>query len=67
MVIGAIFVQFTSWKWVFWFVAIIALPIAAIGAVFIPAQEPKVKKVEDGTEAKWRSLDIVGVTILTSE
>ncbi|KAI0366484.1 MFS general substrate transporter [Pilatotrama ljubarskyi] len=65
LTIGAIFVQFASWSWVFWFVALIALPIAASCILLIPTQEPRLEDV-DRKEARWRSLDIIGVSILTA-
>ncbi|KAI0070062.1 MFS general substrate transporter, partial [Panus rudis PR-1116 ss-1] len=65
LVIGALFVEFTTWPWVFWFVAIIALPIAGICLFLIP---PDVKADEDERPlwARWRSLDMIGVSILTA-
>ncbi|KAI0357081.1 MFS general substrate transporter [Trametes cingulata] len=65
LTIGAIFVQFASWSWVFWFVALIALPIAACCIFLIPTQEPRLEDI-DRKDARWRSLDIVGVSILTA-
>ncbi|OJT09253.1 Cephamycin export protein CmcT [Trametes pubescens] len=65
LIIGAIFVQFASWSWVFWFVALVALPIAAICVFLIPTQEPR---LETGgrMDARWKSLDMGGVSILTA-
>ncbi|CDO68542.1 hypothetical protein BN946_scf184998.g39 [Trametes cinnabarina] len=66
LTIGAIFVQYASWSWVFWFVALVALPIAAICIILIPAQEPRLEDIAGRREARWKSLDIVGVSILTA-
>ncbi|OBZ72813.1 putative MFS-type transporter EfpA [Grifola frondosa] len=65
LIIGAIFVEFASWSWVFWFVALVAVPIAGICILLIPAQEPRLGDVSL-RGAKWKSLDIVGVSILTA-
>ncbi|PCH34681.1 MFS general substrate transporter [Wolfiporia cocos MD-104 SS10] len=61
LIIGAIIVQYTSWSWVFWFVAIVAFPIAGICYFLIPPQEPK--PVEG---KRWQNLDLIGVSILTA-
>ena len=37
LIIGGIFVQFASWPWVFWFVALVALPISAICCFLVPS------------------------------
>ncbi|KAI0667392.1 MFS general substrate transporter [Trametes maxima] len=65
LIIGAIFVQYASWNWVFWFVALVALPIAALCVFLIPAQEP-LDDVVGRREARWKSLDMIGVSILTA-
>ncbi|KAL1942302.1 hypothetical protein VTO73DRAFT_6366 [Trametes versicolor] len=65
LIIGAIFVQFASWSWVFWFVALVALPIAAICVFLIPTQEPHLE-IGGQTDARWKSLDMGGVSILTA-
>lgn len=57
LIIGAIFVQYASWSWVFWFVAMVAFPIAIICFLLVPPQE-EVVHVEG---ARWKSLDIGGV------
>ena len=62
LIIGAIFVQFASWSWVFWFVALVSMPIAALCIFLIPKQEPRLA-ARGG--ARWKSLDLIGVSILT--
>ncbi|KAH9895729.1 MFS general substrate transporter [Cubamyces lactineus] len=66
LIIGAIFVQYASWPWVFWFVALVALPISAICILLIPAQEPRLEDLSGRKEARWKSLDLGGVSILTA-
>ncbi|RPD56812.1 MFS general substrate transporter [Lentinus tigrinus ALCF2SS1-7] len=63
LIIGAIFVQWATWSWVFWFVACVSMPIATLCIFLIPKQEPKVA-IRGG--ARWKSLDIMGVSILTA-
>ncbi|KAH0835592.1 major facilitator superfamily domain-containing protein [Lanmaoa asiatica] len=63
--IGAVLVQYASYHWVFWFVAIIAIPVA-LGCLFIIPPEVAKSKVEfDTRNAKWKSLDLIGISILT--
>ncbi|KAH9927592.1 major facilitator superfamily domain-containing protein [Fomitopsis serialis] len=64
LIIGGIFVQFASWSWVFWFVAIVAAFVTGMCLLFVPSQEPKVRLASAGP--RWRSLDLVGVSILTA-
>ncbi|OJA09891.1 hypothetical protein AZE42_06756 [Rhizopogon vesiculosus] len=65
LLIGAMFVQWASYHWVFWFVSIVAVPVA-LGCFFIiPSQIARTTdSLEPGT-AKWKSLDLIGVSILT--
>ncbi|RDX44325.1 MFS general substrate transporter [Lentinus brumalis] len=65
LIIGAIFVQFASWSWVFWSIAIVSMPVAAICVFLIPKQEPRLNEAALGGRPRWKSLDILGVTILT--
>jgi predicted MFS family arabinose efflux permease len=60
LLIGAMLIEWTSFHWVFWFVACMALPVALACIFIIPSQVTS----ESGA-AKWKSLDLVGVSILT--
>ncbi|KAG1782220.1 major facilitator superfamily domain-containing protein [Suillus placidus] len=65
LMIGAMFVEWASYHWVFWFVAIVAVPVALACVFIIP---PEISKTTDNLEpaaAKWKSLDTLGVSILT--
>ncbi|KAI0740199.1 MFS general substrate transporter [Earliella scabrosa] len=62
LIIGAVFVQYASWSWVFWFVALVCMPIASLCVFLIPKQEPRLA-ARGG--ARWKSLDLIGVSILT--
>ncbi|CAL1702783.1 unnamed protein product [Somion occarium] len=64
LIIGAIFVQFANWSWVFWFVALIAIPISGLCTILIPPQL-KTDDEDKPAGAKWKSLDLVGIFILT--
>lgn len=64
LIIGAIFVQFASWRWVFWFATLIALPVAGLCAWLVPAQVQTEDRNQPASE-KLRRLDILGVSILT--
>ncbi|KAG2132706.1 major facilitator superfamily domain-containing protein [Suillus bovinus] len=65
LLIGAMFVEWISYQWVFWFSAIVAGP-AALACVFIIPSEisNSTDNLEPAAE-KWKSLDLVGVSILT--
>ncbi|KAH8105286.1 MFS general substrate transporter [Cristinia sonorae] len=67
IILGAIFVQYADWRWVFWFVALIAIPVAGLCVVLIPNPRSESRGLA-GTSgyARWRSLDMVGVSILTA-
>ncbi|KAG0693821.1 major facilitator superfamily domain-containing protein [Suillus ampliporus] len=65
--IGAVFVKWASFHWVFWFAACVALPVALACVFIVPSQFAEttdISALEPGT-AKWKSLDLVGVSILT--
>jgi MFS family permease len=63
LVIGGIFVQYATWRWIYWFTTVVAFPIAALGVWLIPAQPEK--KAESSMN-KLRRLDIPGVAGLTA-
>ncbi|KAI0704972.1 major facilitator superfamily domain-containing protein [Cytidiella melzeri] len=65
LIIGAIFVQVASWSWVFWFVALIAIPIGLLCTFLVPSPVRGRAEHESG-KARWRSLDLGGVSILTA-
>ncbi|TFY68984.1 hypothetical protein EVG20_g3333 [Dentipellis fragilis] len=64
-VVGGIFVEFATWHWCFWFVTIVALPIAGLTVFLIPVTP---KRELDGLpwKDKFHRLDIIGVSILTA-
>ncbi|KAG8215712.1 major facilitator superfamily-domain-containing protein [Butyriboletus roseoflavus] len=63
--IGAILVEYASYHWVFWVVAIVAIPVA-LGCLFIIPMEIAMSRNEPDTHsAKWKSLDLIGISILT--
>ncbi|KAK7681756.1 hypothetical protein QCA50_015103 [Cerrena zonata] len=65
LIIGAIFIEFANWSWVFWFVALVAIPISGVCTFLIP---PQLKREDDDQvqAAKWKSLDLLGISILTA-
>jgi len=66
LLIGAMFVEWASYHWVFWFVAIVAIVVALLACVFV-IQLPVVETSRSlkPQTAKWKSLDLIGVTLLT--
>jgi predicted MFS family arabinose efflux permease len=55
--IGGVLVQYAGWAWIFWFVAIIGVGVAAICLFLIPNA-----KREKGKIVKF---DVPGVSLLT--
>ncbi|KAG2155332.1 major facilitator superfamily [Suillus bovinus] len=66
LMIGAMFVQWASYHWVFWFVAVVAMPAALACIVIIPPEISNTTNNLKPAAAKWKSLDILGVSILTA-
>lgn len=63
-IIGALFVQFTTYHWIFYFITILAVPSAIVCILLIPGQEhTDADNLSPGE--KLRNLDMVGVTTLT--
>lgn len=63
LITGALFVEYVSWSWVFWFVSTVIIPTTLISAVLIPSQTKNV--VRESGFTKFRRLDITGISILT--
>ncbi|KAL4244770.1 MFS transporter superfamily protein [Abortiporus biennis] len=65
LIIGAVFVEFATWGWVFWFVAIVSIPIS--GACFLLVPEDSTRSNRDHTSSgpRWKSLDLGGISVLT--
>jgi MFS family permease len=63
LLIGGLFVEWASWRWVFRFVALVTLPVASAVAVLVPPA----LRAPDRLSARERvaRLDLVGVSILT--
>ncbi|KAH7886610.1 major facilitator superfamily domain-containing protein [Phlebopus sp. FC_14] len=66
LLIGAMFVQWATFHWVFWFVGLVAVPVALFCFVVVPQDITKSSNnIEPQSGAKWKSLDAIGVAILT--
>ncbi|KAG2125506.1 major facilitator superfamily domain-containing protein [Suillus clintonianus] len=65
LVVGAVFVQWASYHWVFWYVACAAFPVALVCVFMIPSQIGETSGTLEPIGAKWKTLDLVGVGILT--
>lgn len=63
LIIGAIFVQFANWSWVFWFVAILAIPIGGLCMWLAPTPR---RGIDEPQSQRWKQLDLGGVSILTA-
>ncbi|TFK97039.1 MFS general substrate transporter [Pterulicium gracile] len=62
VIVGAIFVEYTTWRWIYWFCTAVAIPIAILGVFMIPAQP---EKHAESNRRKLGRLDIPGVTGIT--
>lgn len=65
LLIGAIFVKLASWRWIFWFITIIAFPIAILSMVFIPPPHSADRSSQPTIIQKLNSLDLGGISLLT--
>ncbi|KZP31546.1 MFS general substrate transporter [Athelia psychrophila] len=63
--VGAIFIQYASWHWTFWFLALLTVPIACIGLLLIPRERAPTEDPQLKGFAKLKRLDIIGVSTLT--
>ena len=59
IVLGGIFTQWTSWRWIFWFIAMLGVPIAIISTLATPPSAPRDKP-------SFRKLDLPGVFLFTT-
>ncbi|KAG2361205.1 major facilitator superfamily domain-containing protein, partial [Suillus spraguei] len=58
-------VAIMSYHWVFWFVACAAFPVALICIFMIPSQIGETASSRKPKGAKWKSLDLISVGVLT--
>ena len=66
-IIGAVFVQWMTYHWIFWFIGLVALLVGPIGAVVIPAHIGKAQRDNERFTPTWRDFDMVGTSILTGK
>lgn len=64
LITGALFVEYTSWSWVFWFVSAVIIPTTFVAAFLIPQQ--KQSAVRKSGFIKFKSLDVTGISLLTA-
>jgi predicted MFS family arabinose efflux permease len=62
LIIGAVLVTYASWPWVFYFIAIVSISVAALALFFIPRHNND----QYQREKTFKRLDLVGITMLTS-
>ncbi|TBU27124.1 MFS general substrate transporter [Dichomitus squalens] len=65
LIVGEIFVQSISWSWVFWFVALVWIPIATLCIFLIPKEKPRLDDTAIRNGPGWKRLDITRLSILT--
>jgi MFS family permease len=66
LIIGALFVSYATWPWVFYFMSIVGFFLAIGVAILSPSpQRPPATIAEKAL--RFRRLDLVGVSILTGE
>jgi len=64
-IIGAVFVQWMTYRWIFWFTGLVALLVGLIGAVVMPVHLGKAWRNDEKFIPTWRDFDIVGTSVLT--
>ncbi|KAI0042428.1 MFS general substrate transporter [Auriscalpium vulgare] len=60
IVVGGVFIQWASWKWIFYFTCMLGVPVAIFAALFVPPSAPRAHK------PSWKRLDLGGVTLITT-
>ena len=60
VIIGAVLVQWASWRWILWFTAILGFTIAIASIIVVPPSAPRPIK------PNWRRLDLGGVSLITA-
>ncbi|KAH8804058.1 hypothetical protein DL96DRAFT_1771864 [Flagelloscypha sp. PMI_526] len=63
LIIGTILTQYASWRWVFWFAMILALPAVVIGATMI--LERSVSGFEQSTATRVKHMDLLDIATVT--
>ena len=66
LIIGALFVSFTTWPWVFYFITIVSLTSMLLTLIFTP-RTPTQKLTRQERREKFERLDVLGVSLLTSK
>ncbi|PPQ76871.1 hypothetical protein CVT24_008636 [Panaeolus cyanescens] len=66
LIIGALFVSFVSWPWVFYFSAIVAFAVCFGTAVLIPDRRPSASSSSEPAASKFKRLDILGATLFAA-
>ncbi|KAG8735157.1 hypothetical protein FRC10_010912 [Ceratobasidium sp. 414] len=56
-IIGALLVQYASWRWIFWLISIVSIPAATACIFLIP-------KTTGRKDAKASQLDVLGISLL---
>lgn len=59
------FIQWVTYRWIFWLVGLVALVVGLSSAVVIPAHLANAQNSQKEFIPTWRDLDVVGASILT--
>lgn len=59
VIVGGIFVELTTWRWIMWFMGIVGITVAAVSTVVVPPSAPRRDK------PSWRRLDLGGASLIT--
>lgn len=61
LILGAILIQFATWRWVFWIGAVVAIPVSLLSFFVIP------NRVGKEHRDKPKNIDLVGFGLVTSQ
>ncbi|KAF8305932.1 MFS general substrate transporter [Clavulina sp. PMI_390] len=60
VIVGALFVEYTTWRWILWFVGIVCMATAMLAAIVVPPSAPREHK------PSFARLDIGGISLITA-
>ncbi|KAF8305931.1 MFS general substrate transporter [Clavulina sp. PMI_390] len=60
VIVGGLFVQYTTWRWILWFIGIVCMASAIAAVIVVPPSAPREHK------PSFARLDIGGISLMTA-